>query len=80
MTRRSLLLALSVLLALTSTPPSSRAATADASDFMNALWNRTAEVLAKKIPPAERFGTGSFPAWATILISAYGAWCSFALA
>ena len=34
-------------------PPGPSAA-ADASDFMNELWRRTAEVLAKKIPPAER--------------------------
>ena len=53
MTRRLLLTALSVLLTLTSMPPGPSAA-ADASDFMNALWSRTAEVLAKKIPPAER--------------------------
>src|SRR5208282_893208 len=52
MTRRLLLTALSVLLTLTSMPGPSAAA--DASDFMNELWSRTAEVLAKKIPPAER--------------------------
>lgn len=54
MTRRLLLTALSVLLTLASMPPSARAAAADANDFMNKLWSRTAEVLAKKIPPAER--------------------------
>ena len=53
MTRRLLLTALSVLLTLTSMPPGPSAA-ADASAFMNELWRRTAEVLAKKIPPAER--------------------------
>jgi len=53
MTRRLLLTALSVLLTLTSMPLGPSAA-ADASDFMNELWRRTAEVLAKKIPPAER--------------------------
>src|SRR5215469_10708204 len=53
MTRRLLLTALSVLLTLTSMPPGPSAA-ADASEFMNELWSRTAEVLAKKIPPAER--------------------------
>ena len=53
MTRRLLLTALSVLLTLTSMPLGPSAA-ADASDFMNKLWSRTTEVLAKKIPPAER--------------------------
>ena len=32
------------------------------------------------MPPAEKFGTGSFPSFATSLISSYGAWCSLALA
>jgi phospholipid transport system substrate-binding protein len=55
MTRRALVTALLLLLAFSSMPPSgASAAAADASDFMNELWSRAAEVLAKKVPPAER--------------------------
>jgi phospholipid transport system substrate-binding protein len=54
MTRRLLLTALSVLLTLRSMPPGASAAAADAGDFMNELWRRAADVLAKKVPPAER--------------------------
>jgi phospholipid transport system substrate-binding protein len=55
MTRRLLVAALSALLALSSAPrPGACAAAGDANEFMNELWNRTVDVLAKKIPPAER--------------------------
>jgi phospholipid transport system substrate-binding protein len=54
MTRRVMLTTLSLLLAISSMPPGASAAAADASEFMNELWNRAVEVLAKKIPPAER--------------------------
>jgi phospholipid transport system substrate-binding protein len=55
MTRRVLLTTLSLLLALSSMPPpGASAAAANASDFMNDLWSRAVEVLAKKTPPAER--------------------------
>jgi phospholipid transport system substrate-binding protein len=54
MTRRVLLTTLSLLLAFSSISPGASAAAADASDFMNELWSRAAEVLAKKVPPAER--------------------------
>jgi phospholipid transport system substrate-binding protein len=54
MTRRLLLTALSVLLTFTSMPPGASVAAADADDFMNALWSRAGEALAKKVPPAER--------------------------
>ena len=55
MTRRVFLTGLSLLLAFSSMPRSgASAAAADASDFMNELWKRAAEVLAKKLPPAER--------------------------
>jgi phospholipid transport system substrate-binding protein len=55
MTRRGILTTLSLLLAFSSMPPPRvSAAAADASEFMNELWSRTVEVLAKKIPPAER--------------------------
>ena len=54
MTRRLLLTALSVLLTFISMPPGASAAAADARDFMNELWRRAADVLAKKAPPAER--------------------------
>jgi phospholipid transport system substrate-binding protein len=55
MTRRFLLTALSLLLVSATMPVAlNAAAAADASDFMNELWNRTVPVLAKKVPPAER--------------------------
>jgi phospholipid transport system substrate-binding protein len=54
MTRRVMLTTLSLLLAISSMSPGASAAAADASEFMNELWNRAVEVLAKKIPPAER--------------------------
>ena len=54
MTRRFLLTALSVLLASATMPADASAAAADAGDFMNELWGRAVEVLAKKVPPAER--------------------------
>jgi phospholipid transport system substrate-binding protein len=55
MTRRFLLTALSLLLASATMPVAlNAAAAADASDFMNEMWNRAVPVLAKKVPPAER--------------------------
>jgi phospholipid transport system substrate-binding protein len=54
MTRRLLLTALSALLTFRSMLPGASAAAADAGDFMNELWRRAADVLAKKVPPPER--------------------------
>jgi phospholipid transport system substrate-binding protein len=53
MTRRSFFFLTSILLASAALSGPSAAA-ADPGDFMNELWNRSAEVLAKKIPPSER--------------------------
>jgi len=51
MTRRLLLIALTLLGIAASLP---RADAADADVFMNELWNRAVEVLNKKVPLAER--------------------------
>jgi phospholipid transport system substrate-binding protein len=54
MTRRFLLTTLSLLLVTASLTAAPNAIAADASVFMNELWGRAVEVLAKKIPPTER--------------------------
>ena len=53
MTRRCFFFFIAMSLA-SAMPSGPSAAAADPGDFMNELWNRALEVLAKKIPPNER--------------------------
>src|SRR5271166_5430570 len=53
MTRRSVLTALAILIPMASSTAAPVAA-ADATIFMNELWNRAVEVLSRKISPSVR--------------------------